>query len=559
VKRTLVFVVVSALCCAPAIANAGAVSERAICGAECEHLHFAAGPYEVVPGANLILLDTNKVPKPTVNGFMVRVAPNLHYARPDGSCCGKVPRVDILHLHHGVWVSNGFAGEGEGNSYPGGFYPFMGVGEEKTVLEFPKGYGYPIGAKDLWLLNYMIHNLRTKPAKVYITYDMDFIPDSSPAARGITPVHPIWTDVEDHHLYSVFDVHRYSGRNGKFTFPDMAKDPYRGWPSPLNEFNVDHAGTLIATAGHVHPGGLYTDLDLIRRDAKIARGATAGSAPDSVRLFRSYAHYFDRRGPISWDMAMTATPADWRPHVSPGDTLRVSATYDTRRASWYESMGIMVVWEAYDSETGLDPFTGRVDPRAHRSRAVDPFAHAIDQRGYPTHGHLVENDHHGGTAWLTVNPTNLPSCATHTVHIAGFAYNPGDLEARTSRRCAPTIKQGQSLTFVNQDAAIPPAGASILSPLTNGNSTATLLDPGGWYEASVFHTVTACQSPCGLDTGISYPLANGPGGYDSAQLGFGSPAADRISWSTPRSLKPGTYAFFCRIHPWMRGVFRIIS
>jgi plastocyanin len=23
-------------------------------------------------------------------------------------------------------------------------------------------------------------------------------------------------------------------------------------------------------------------------------------------------------------------------------------------------------------------------------------------------------------------------------------------------------------------------------------------------------------------------------------------------------LPPGTYTFFCRIHPWMRGVFRII-
>src|SRR5262249_45645983 len=152
------------------------------------------------------------------------------------------------------------------------------------------------------------------PAKVYITYDMDFIPDSSPAARGITPVHPIWNDVEDHHLYSVFNVYRYSGRDGKFTFPDMAKDPYRGWPSPLNEFKVDHSGTLGGTAGHVPPGGLYPALELIRSGARLSRSAKAGSVPDSVRLFRSYAHYFDKRGPISWDMAMTATGPDWRPH-----------------------------------------------------------------------------------------------------------------------------------------------------------------------------------------------------------------------------------------------------
>jgi hypothetical protein len=32
-------------------------------------------------------------------------------------------------------------------------------------------------------------------------------------------------DVESHHLYPVFDVHRYSGVNGQYMFPDMAKNP----------------------------------------------------------------------------------------------------------------------------------------------------------------------------------------------------------------------------------------------------------------------------------------------------------------------------------------------
>jgi plastocyanin len=76
---------------------------------------------------------------------------------------------------------------------------------------------------------------------------------------------------------------------------------------------------------------------------------------------------------------------------------------------------------------------------------------------------------------------------------------------------------------------------------------------------SVFHTVTACQNPCGLNTGISYPLANGPGNYDSGQLGLGTPASGQLKWSTPTTLKPGTYTFFCRIHPFMRGVFRIVG
>src|SRR5947209_1217985 len=141
-----------------------------------EHLHYHAGPYKVTPGANLILLQTNQVPKPKEDGYMIRMQPNLRYARPDGSCCAGVPRVDVIHLHHGVWLSNGQAGAGEGNGYIGGVYPFMAVGEEKTIFEMPSGYGYPIHASDFWVLNYMIHNLTATPARVYITYDIDFVP-----------------------------------------------------------------------------------------------------------------------------------------------------------------------------------------------------------------------------------------------------------------------------------------------------------------------------------------------------------------------------------------------
>ncbi len=513
-----VLVALGVLACVPGSAGARA---------GVEHLHFKAGPYRMTPGANLILLDYKHVPKPVQDGFMVRMAPNLHYALPNGSCCGSIPRTDLVHLHHGVWLSNGTAGEGEGNSQSG-FYPFMASGEEKTVYQFPSGYGYPIGAHDYWVLNYMIHDLTAQPASVYITYDIDFIPATSPAASRVKPLHPIWMDVEDHHIYPVFDVLRHRGRAGKFTFPDMAKHPYGSGPA-LNEFTVDHAGTLVGTAGHLHPGGLYDDLDLTRAGAKRSKATIRGSVPGSVRLFRSYAHYFDRRGPISWDLAMTATPRDWRVQLKPGDVLRISATYETRRASWYESMGIMVAWEAWGDTTG-----------------INAFAHKLDERGHITHGHLRENNHHGGSAALYVNPAKLASCSRKRVLIAGFTFVPGDLSSAGAGTCAPAVGRGKSLTFVNEDA----------SPLsTFGN----LFSPSPFYLHSIFHAITTCQNPCGLDTGISYPLANGRGNYDSGQLGIGTPAIGRISWTSPTNLAPGTYTYFCRIHPFMRGVFRVVA
>jgi hypothetical protein len=53
--------------------------------------------------------------------------------------------------------------------------------------------------------------------------------------------------------------------------------------------------------------------------------------------------------------------------------------------------------------------------------------------------------------------------------------------------------------------------------------------------------------------------------FDSGELGFngnkggilGEPAADRDSWQTPQDLPSGTYSYFCRIHPFMRGAFRV--
>ena len=125
--------------------------------------------------------------------------------------------------------------------------------------------------------------------------------------------------------------------------------------------------TLVDTAGHLHPGGLYTDL-------KVTRGAR------TKELFRSVAKYFEPAGAVSWDVSMTHTKPSWRVAVKAGDRLNVSATYDTRRASWYESMGIMVLFVADGKQPG----------------AKNPFTSKLPKEGLLTHGHLRENRHHGG-------------------------------------------------------------------------------------------------------------------------------------------------------------------
>ena len=41
---------------------------------------------------------------------------------------------------------------------------------------------------------------------------------------------------------------------------------------------------------------------------------------------------------------MYVTPGDYGVALKKGDVLETTATYDSERASWYESMGIMLSW-----------------------------------------------------------------------------------------------------------------------------------------------------------------------------------------------------------------------
>jgi plastocyanin len=227
-------------------------------------------------------------------------------------------------------------------------------------------------------------------------------------------------------------------------------------------------------------------------------------------------------GATCGDQVTVACPEPWRVKVQAGDKVSVHATYDTTRADWYEVMGIMPVAVYNGTDVG----------------GKDAQANDIPQGEVLTHTHLAENDNHGGEPTGVANPFTLPSAPVpnRTIGIQSFTYQV-DQSAGLS---VPTIQPGQALTFLNHDAV----------PSVNA-----------------FHTITACKEPCTARTGIAYPIANGPVTFDSGELGFngnngglpGVPAADTDTWKTPQDLPTGTYTYFCRIHPFMRGAFRVES
>jgi plastocyanin len=473
---------------------------------DVEHITYCYGPITITPGQNIIRLkeaidDYGNKLWPQEDGYITRFDPEFIYAD------GTVPRVDVLHLHHAVWGVNG--------------NPQFAVGEEKTVQQLPNGFGWRSLPGDSWFLNDMLHDLVAQPAKVYVVWRIDFVPDGTAAADSMHTVRTRWMDVAGNpSLYPVFDALRSDGHNGTYTFPDQAPAAdlhpcglngraidSHGCLGAAQSWTPDHPVTLIATAGHLHPGGLNMQM----RDTR--NGETNS-------LFTSDAHYYEPAGEVSWDVAMGGTSPDWKVQVQAGDRVSVHATYDTRRADWYEVMGIMPV-AVYD---GTD--VGGEDAQSTH----------IPQEEFLTHGHLSENDNHGGTPTGAPDPFSLPSvpAPNNTIGIQSFAYQ-GVPNAGPS---VPTIEPGQSLTFKSYDAV----------PSTNA-----------------FHTITGCKDPCTGSTGIAYPIANGPVTFDSGELGFNgspgsignAPASNRDTWQTPQDLPTGTYTYFCRIHPFMRGAFRV--
>lgn len=467
-------------------------------GAQTVRLDY--GPLTVKPGQNTISVDVQKS-RPAVNGWIVGFRPGMIRVRDK-----KPPPVGEIHLHHAVWLVD--------------WEPTFASGEEKTYVTAPSGYGWRYTTKQYWLLNHMIHNLTATKEQVILTVEIDFIADTAPEAKTIKEVKTRWMDVQGLKPYPVFDVKRRSGKNGRYTYPDDDPKAYRSDVKVRNRWVVDRDATLVGTIGHVHPGGLHSDL-FLERDGKKAH------------LFRSTARYFEPAGPVSWDLAMGVTRPEWKVAVKKGDVLSTTATYETRRGAWYESMGIMPVAITNGPDGGVDPFT-----------------QPVDMREVLSHGRLPENIDSGGKPNPGLsNPLRLKDGpGVDRIVIKNFAFSQGDLSRAGKRGRPALVTRGTSLKFINRDPSL-----------------------------EIFHTVTGCKAPCNRSAGISYPLADGAP-FDSGELGYGpkvnlgtllpggddlvvpiTPAAQRITWKTPKNLKPGTYTYFCRVHPFMRGAFRVRS
>jgi len=522
-----------------------------------EQLKFWFGPYVVPAGHDLNRLD---VDLPLGNGMITQIEPALRMADTL-----KEPVHQILHIHHSHWFALD-PGNPEDNYFYGNQEWIFGNGDEETKADFearsaadPSGpiYGQYIGATGPQTMIYMLHNKTSETKVVYIVLDVTFIHGTMEQLNGLggRPYH----DVSGVLFGRTYDVPRQPSGDGTY---ESAKDDKRGpiqWTSTMD-------GTIIGTGGHLHPGGINVKVENY--------GSASNPCPDDRRgyggtlLLKSEALF--RNAPLSEDFQMSVTHPRWRAPLHKGDRIRISGTYENRDHAWYEVMtheGLYIdplqkpqgrcapyilgqpltppkakaknkTRHKSHKRKGKHKKSKHKKAKAKSKRVTAPAISWIDPtKGVPNRPWGAEHDSFCGAEWGAA-PCEQPMQETgkgvtsSVVTIVNFVYTPGDRGLSGTQGQPVQVKKGTSLTFTNADEAL-----------------------------AIRHSVTTCRWPCNGRYVANYPLPDGV--WDSGLLNPGIDAVDGAAGkhiaTTPPDLPVGKYAYFCRIHPWMRGAFEVVA
>jgi plastocyanin len=459
---------------------------------------------------------------PLRHGFLVTLEPHL-VRWPDM----VEPSHQEAHIHHAHWFKPD-PGNKQDNYWYGTHSWIFGTGDELTRGDFqprsaangPKGvmYGQYFDAGPQNLI-YMLHNKTASPLVAYVVLDATFIHGSRAELEPILhrPIH----EVSGILFGRTYNVPRQPNGDGLYETsidykdapdPRLRKGPIR-WTSTVD-------GTIVGMGGHLHPGGLRVVVNNL--GSKDHPCTDDGTTPyGGTQLFTSRSRV--RFAPWSEGFQMEVTDPGFRAPIHKGDVIQITGVYENKFHAWYDVMTHLGIYVDEQQPPGAGCRPQIVDrPKA------DPHQGVLSKPWGPVHDHIC------GIRWgfgYCDKPIKGDMTLVHqnVVHITNFSYQPGDFSSGVFGQ-TPWIRQGEQLTFINDDQPM-----------------------------AIRHSVTTCAWPCNGEYVANYPLADGR--WDSVTLGYdpidgGSP--NPVS-RTPKDLAPGTYTYFCRIHPWMRGVFKVLK
>ena len=475
-----------------------------------QRMHLYYGPYTVGPGQDFNRVDLEL---PTNDGFLITLSPQMR--RADDL---SMPTHQEAHIHHAHWYGLD-PGNKEDNYFRGNAEWVFGNGDEQTRADFRRRsaaqkngpvYGEYIKRGQPQTVIYMLHNKTAQPITVYIVLDVIWQNGTPEELRHATGRE--YHDVAGTLFGVTYDVPREAGGDGKHEYAKDMGGKVVEWTAPDDM-------TIIGMGGHLHPGGKQVTIENYGSKERPCP-ATSGGYGGTLLLDSDV---IDHNVPFSEDYQTEVTHPAWRAPIRKGDRIRISGTYENRDHAWYEVM----------THAGMY-FDKKQPPKGHCKAYMVGGHKWKATEGVPNHPWFHSDKYCGeefGAPPCERPETGPPPAEvpTRTVSIANFQYQPGDRTTNGTLNTIPTIERGQTLTFVNED----------------------------WAAGGVRHTATTCAWPCNGTYVTNYPLPDGV--WDSDELGYdpiseGNPTAQA---TTPPQLGPGTYSYFCRIHPWMRGAFRV--
>ena len=254
------------------------------------------GPYTIPAGTDMEMGELENrlnlwVSKPCSNCTITRMQPNLVYA--DGS------RANVntgAMLHHMVLASQ-FRSDPtcSGNALGLVGERFFASGNERTVIEYPSGFGYRVGFLDQWNLIYDLMNMEPEAQTVYIEMTFNYVSGSG----GLEAVKPVWLDIDQ-------------CGDSEYSIPAGTSDAHWDW-------NVNVPGRVVA-------------IDQSTGQSICNSVATYGGAPD----------YIDMMGE-PWISSMSRCIANPVATVARGQTVRLHSVYNAPEARG-DVMGIMIAY-----------------------------------------------------------------------------------------------------------------------------------------------------------------------------------------------------------------------
>ncbi len=554
------------------------------------------GPYLVHPGSDLTRVDV----EPVAHDFQV-IAARPAVRMLDGS----EPTDKDVHIHHAHWIK-------PNASSPQYYDWFFGTGEEKTR---GGGWGYMRADASTWdsgvrfgvtmhrgeqmAFISMLHNKTAEALPLWIEGRFEVVWGSREEIRAATagnPDHPLWNEgggavdengyasdvvargIDVRPLTPVLhgDTFQVPKVGTDYVYPrdvgSTPDDPNAGSvlrAEQISERNngvfdeIGHVwtapedGVIVIGAGHLHPGGkqvIVSNLGSLDSPCGADQGAAFlddvdGDGFPGKRILAIDAYYRtedDAEFPTADEVAgtkyfpseefqMGITQQGWHAVVRAGDRLAINGIYDASTYAFPDAMSFFGFY--MDTEADLAQSGGACAVALAGDPAATPaqITASVPNRPWETGGE------HGHAHELWCEECDDPSREVTTlgewspiVHIAGFLYTPGDVST-IPMTGVPWVNRGESITFINDD----------------------------WAELLVRHSITTCAWPCNGPYTANYPFHDGV--VDSGSIGFTpvetyETGTDEPVWTMDTAeLDPGLYAYYCRLHPWMRGTFGIVD